>query len=292
VLWVVVLLTVGWVLFAGITNFQTSRALDFPPGAFNLSWGFFAGLGSATLFAVYDYGGYNNVCFFGGEVRDPAKNIPRAVLISIAAVALIYLVMTFTIIGVVPWREAITKGTLANEAIVAAFIQRLYGDKAATVMTLLILWTTFASLFAVMLGYSRVPYAAAADGQFFKAFARLHPRKNFPNFSLIFIGVTSALACWFDLGTLIAALIIIEKIARDIGQSLAVIVIRRYRPDIKLPFKMWFYPLPSLIALAGWLYILSTNERKIVLWGLVLLLLGIGAYFWRARARREWPFVV
>ncbi len=292
VLWVVVLLTVGWVLFAGITNFQTSRALDFPPGAFNLSWGFFAGLGSATLFAVYDYGGYNNVCFFGGEVRDPAKNIPRAVLISIAAVALIYLVMTFTIIGVVPWREAITKGTLANEAIVAAFIQRLYGDKAATVMTLLILWTTFASLFAVMLGYSRVPYAAAADGQFFKAFARLHPRKNFPNFSLIFIGVTSALACWFDLGTLIAALIIIEKIARDIGQSLAVIVIRRYRPDIKLPFKMWFYPLPSLIALAGWLYILSTNERKIVLWGLVLLVLGIGAYFWRARARREWPFVV
>lgn len=292
VLWVVVLLTVGWVLFAGITNFQTSRALDFPPGAFNLSWGFFAGLGSATLFAVYDYGGYNNVCFFGGEVREPAKNIPRAVLISIAAVALIYLVMTFTIIGVVPWREAITKGTLANEAIVAAFIQRLYGDKAATVMTLLILWTTFASLFAVMLGYSRVPYAAAADGQFFKAFARLHPRKNFPNFSLIFIGVTSALACWFDLGTLIAALIIIEKIARDIGQSLAVIVIRRYRPDIKLPFKMWFYPLPSLIALAGWLYILSTNERKIVLWGLVLLLLGIGAYFWRARARREWPFVV
>lgn len=292
VLWVVVLLTVGWVLFAGITNFQTSRALDFPPGAFNLSWGFFAGLGSATLFAVYDYGGYNNVCFFGGEVREPAKNIPRAVLISIAAVALIYLVMTFTIIGVVPWREAITKGTLANEAIVAAFIQRLYGDKAATVMTLLILWTTFASLFAVMLGYSRVPYAAAADGQFFKAFARLHPRKNFPNFSLIFIGVTSALACWFDLGTLIAALIIIEKIARDIGQSLAVIVIRCYRPDIKLPFKMWFYPLPSLIALAGWLYILSTNERKIVLWGLILLLLGIGAYFWRARARREWPFVV
>jgi amino acid transporter len=202
----------------------------------------------------------------------------------------IYLVMTFTIIGVVPWREAVTKGTLANEAIVAAFIQRLYGDTAATVMTLLILWTTAASLFAVLLGYSRVPFAAAVEGRFFKPFARVHPTKNFPNFSLVFLGIASALACWFELGTLIAALIIIEKIARDIGQAVAVIVIRRYRPEIQLPFKMWLYPLPALIALAGWIYILGTNQQEIVLWGLALMLIGIGAYFWQAKIRKEWPF--
>ena len=289
-MWVVVLLTVVWVLFAGLTNFQASRALDFPPGAFNLTRGFFSGLGTATLFAVYDYGGYNNVCFFGGEVKNPSKTIPRTVLLSIAAVAVIYLVMTFTIIGVVPWREAITQGTLANEAIVAAFIQRLYGDKAATVMTLLILWTTAASLFAVLLGYSRVPFAAAVEGRFFKPFARVHPTKNFPNFSLVFIGGAGALACWFDLGTLIAALVIIEKIARDIGQALAVIVIRCYRPEIKLPFKMWLYPLPALIALAGWIYILGTNQWQIVVWGLVLMFVGIGAYLGQAKVRREWPF--
>lgn len=291
-LWVVVLATVGWVLVAGLLNFETSRALDFPPGAFDMTWGFFAGLGGATLFAVYDYGGYNNVCFFGGEVKNPSKTIPRTVLLSIAAVAVIYLVMTFTIIGVVPWREAVTKGTLANEAIVAAFIQRLYGDTAATVMTLLILWTTAASLFAVLLGYSRVPFAAAAEGRFFKPFARVHPTKNFPNFSLVFLGVASALACWFELGTLIAALIIIEKIARDIGQAVAVIVIRRYRPEIKLPFKMWLYPLPALIALAGWIYILGTNQGQIVVWGLALMLVGIGAYLWQAKIRDEWPFEI
>jgi amino acid transporter len=292
VLWVVVLATVGWVLVAGLLNFETSRALDFPPGAFDMTWGFFAGLGGATLFAVYDYGGYNNVCFFGGEVKNPSKTIPRTVLLSIAAVAVIYLVMTFTIIGVVPWREAVTKGTLANEAIVAAFIQRLYGDTAAAVMTLLILWTTAASLFAVLLGYSRVPFAAAVEGRFFKPFARVHPTKNFPNFSLLFLGIASALTCWFELGTLIAALIIIEKIARDIGQAVAVIVIRRYRPEIKLPFKMWLYPLPALIALAGWIYILGTNEGKIVLWGLALMLVGIGAYLWQAKIRNEWPFEI
>ncbi|MFN7929072.1 MAG: amino acid permease [Blastocatellia bacterium] len=289
-LWIVVLLTVGWVLFAGLTNFQASRALDFPPDAFKMTWGFFSGLGGATLFAVYDYGGYNNVCFFGGEVKNPSKTIPRTVLLSIAAVAVIYLVMTFTIIGVVPWREAVTKGTLANEAIVAAFIQRLYGDTAAVVMTLLILWTTAASLFALLLGYSRVPFAAAVEGRFFQPFARVHPTKNFPNFSLVFIGVAGALACWFDLGTLIAALIIIEKIARDVGQAIAVIVIRQYRPEIKLPFKMWLYPLPALIALAGWLYILGTSERQIVAWGLGLMLLGIAAYFGQAKVKKEWPF--
>ncbi len=290
VLWVVVLLTVAWVLFAGITNFNPALAFDFPEHAFDINWIFFVGLGNATLNAIYDYGGYNNVCFFGGEVKNPSWTIPRAVLISIAAVAVMYMVMTVTIIGVVPWREAITAGTLANQAIVADFIQRLYGSKAATVMTLLILWTTFASIFAVMLGYSRVPYAAASDGHFFKPFARLHPTENFPNFSLVFIGITSALACWFDLATLIAALIIIEKIARDIGQAIAVIVIRRNRREIHLPFKMWFYPLPSLIALAGWIYILSTNQGKIVLWGLILMIAGLAAYLWQAKLKHEWPF--
>jgi amino acid transporter len=141
-----------------------------------------------------------------------------------------------------------------------------------------------------MLGYSRVPYAAAADGRFFKPFARLHPTKNFPNFSLVFIGLTAALACWLDLATLIAALIIIEKIARDIGQAVAVIVIRRYRPEIRLPFNMWLYPLPSLIALAGWIYILTTNQAKIVLWGIALMVVGVAAYLWQAKLKGEWPF--
>ena len=129
VMWVVVLLTVGWVLIAGLANFQLNRVLDFPPNAFNLSWSFFVGLGGATLTAVYDYGGYNNVCFFGGEVKDPGRIIPRTVLLSILAVAAIYLTMTITIMGVVPWREAINPDSLAYKAIVADFIQRLYGSQ-------------------------------------------------------------------------------------------------------------------------------------------------------------------
>ena len=290
ILWVVVLLTVGWVLFAGVTNFEAARAFDFPENAFNLSTVFFVGLGVASLNAIYDYGGYNNACFFGGEVKDPGRNIPRAVLYSIGAVAVMYMVMTVTIIGVVPWREAITEGTLANRAIVADFIQRLYGSKAATVMTLLILWTTFASVFAVMLGYSRVPFAAAADGRFFSAFARVHPTKRFPTFSLVFTGVTAALCCWFELPTLITALIVIQIIARDMAQVGAIILIRRQRPDIRLPFRMWLYPLPALIAFVGWIYILSTNGWKMFLLGIGLMVVGIIAWLIQSRLRSEWPF--
>ena len=211
-------------------------------------------------------------------------------LISIIAVAAMYMVMTVTIMGVVPWREAINPDNLAYRAIVADFIQRLYGPKAATVMTVLILWTTFASIFAVMLGYSRVPYAAAVDGRFFKPFARVHPTKRFPTFSLLLIGGASMAACWLELPTLITALIVIQIIARDLAQVIAVTLIRRNRPDIHLPFKMWLYPIPSIIAFAGWVYILSTNGARFVLLGVGLLIVGIGAYLLVARRRGEWPF--
>jgi basic amino acid/polyamine antiporter, APA family len=290
VLWVVVLFTVGWVLVSGISNFDPRLAFDFPAGAFDVSTVFFVGLGVASLNAIYDYGGYNNVCFFGGEVKEPGRNIPRAVLWSIAAVAVMYMVMTVTIIGVVPWREAITEGTLANRAIVADFIQRLYGSKAAALMTILILWTTFASVFAVMLGYSRVPFAAAVDGRFFAPFARIHPEKKFPTFALLFTGFSAALCCWFELPTLITALIVIQIIARDMAQVAAVILIRRHRPDIRLPFRMWLYPLPALIAFAGWVYILSTNGWRMLILGLGLMVVGILAWLIQSWRRGEWPF--
>jgi amino acid transporter len=230
------------------------------------------------------------VCFFGGEVKRPGYAIPRAILLSIIAVAAIYLTMTITIMGVVPWREAISPDSLAYKAIVADFIQRLYGSQAAAVMTVLILWTTFASIFAVMLGYSRVPYAAAADGRFFKPFARVHPKEHFPTFSLVAIGIASALACWLNLATLITALIVIQIIARDLAQVVAVTLIRRTRPDIHLPFRMWLYPLPSMIAFAGWVYILSTNGWRFIGLGVGLMALGIAAYFWQAYVKSEWPF--
>jgi amino acid transporter len=285
ILWVLVMFTALAVTVAGLLNFQVQRVFDFPPHAFVLSKDFFVGLGGATLLAMYDYGGYNNSCFFAGEVRHPERVIPRSVLISIGLVGVLYLTMNLTIIGVVPWREA-----MHSTFIVSDLMNRLYGSIVAQVMTGLILFTTFASLFAVLLGYSRVPYAAAIDGRFFPVFGRLHRTKDFPYFSVAFIGITSALASLLDLSDLITALIVIQVLVQFMAQVLAVTLIRRYRKDIRRPFQMWFYPVTSIIAFAGWAFVLAASGLKFILWGLALLVFGICAYLWTARVQQEWPF--
>ena len=284
-MWIVVLFTVGWVTFGGLTHFNLALVTDFPADAFTPSRSFFFGLGGATLIAMYDYGGYNNVCFFAGEVREPEKVVPRSILVSVAAVAALYLTMNITIIGVVPWREAVK-----STAIVSDFIQRIYGTGAAQAITMLVLWTTFASLFAVLLGYSRVPFAAAVDGRFFRPFARLHPTKNFPGFSVLFIGISSMAACLLTLDALINALIVIQVLVQFMAQVVAVTLIRRNRPDILRPFQMPLYPVTSAIAFLGWLYILVASGITYIVAGFALLLFGILAYLWRARLAREWPF--
>jgi amino acid transporter len=236
---------------------------------------------------MYDYGGYNNVCFFAGEVRQPERVIPRSILLSIGAVAILYLTMNVTIIGVVPWREAIH-----STSIVSDFFQRLYGLRAAQAITVLVLWTTFASVFAVLLGYSRVPFAAAVDGRFFRPFARLHPSKNFPSFSVLFIGISSAVACLLNLDVLINALIVIQVLIQFMAQVVAVTLIRRNRPDIDRPFRMPLYPVTSIVAFLGWLYILVASGAPYIAAGFGLLVLGVAAYLWRARRASEWPFVL
>lgn len=284
-LWVVVMGTGLWVVFGGLTHFDPAMAFQFPPNAFHLSAPFFAGLGAATLIAMYDYSGYFNVCLIGEEVRNPARTIPRSILISIAVLGCFYLLMNISIIGVIPWQHAMT-----SKAVVAEFIQKIYGSAAGKLMAVLILWTAFGSVFAILLGYSRIPYSAAVDGRFFSAFARLHPTKHFPTFSVIFMGVLSALACLLSLSDLINYMIVFQIMLQFIAQCIAVFRIRRYRKDIIRPYSMPLYPLPVLIALGGWIYILAASGWKYILSGLGLALLGTAAYMWRARRDRQWPF--
>lgn len=284
-IWCVVMLAALWIIADGLLHARLSLITDVPPGAFKLSRGFWMGLGGATLYALYDYGGYNTVCYVGGEVVRPAITIPRSILGAIAAVALLYLAMNFSIIGVVPWREA-----MQSKYIVSDFIARLHGPRAGAGMTTLILATAFASVFAGMLGLSRVPYAAAADGRFFRVFARLHPTGHFPSFAVVYIGIASAGASLLDLDALLKASTVIQTMIQSLGLVVAVTMLRRTRPDILRPFHMWLYPLPSVIAFAGWTFIVVTSGVTYILSGLGLLALGIAAYLWRARRRGEWPW--
>lgn len=242
------------------------------------------------LISTYDYWGYYDVCFLGGEVKDPGRTIPRAVILSILVVAAIYLVMNIAVLGVLPWREMSHSGE--QNYVVSIFMQRIYGVWAGRLVTALIMWTAFASVFSAMLGYSRVPYAAALDGNYFRAFARVHPERRFPTVSLLALGGGAMLACFLRLADVIAALVVIRLMLQFIVQAVGLMVLRHRRPNMPRPFRMWLYPLPALLAIAGFTFILLArrNFLREIHYALALLIVGVAIYLVRAWRRQEWPF--
>jgi len=280
VLWIGVLVTVLCIIASGLAHLQARTAFDFPPNAFTFSTGFVTGLGSAMLIAMYDFMGYYDICYVGGEVRNPARVIPRSIIYSVLAVAAIYSLMNLSIIGVVPWREAVQSKFIASQ-----FMEKLYGTGAASAVTALVLWTAFASVFALLLGYSRIPYAAAVNGHFFPAFARLHPTGRFPHVSLLVMGALAMVASLWNLDSVISALLTSRILIQFIGQIIALQYLRKSRPDVARPFRMWLYPIPSIIALVGWVYIFLTSGWTFVAFGLLTLVLGIVAYLIWQRKR-------
>jgi amino acid transporter len=290
-LWVGSLVTTFAVIVSGALNFNGAIAFDFPPDAFSFSLGFFVGLGASARVAIYDYLGYYNICYIGDEVQAPGRVIPRAILISVVAVALIYAGINLSIIGVVPWREFVPASEHPHsDFIVSVFMERLYGPHVATVFTAMVLWTAFGSVFALLLGYSRIPYAAAVDGTFFRVFGRVHPEKHFPHVSLVVIGVIAILCSTFSLGMVIDALLTTRIFVQFIGQVVAVVRLRSVRPDMPRPFRMWLYPLPALVALLGWIFVLATSKPIMIFLGLGTLALGVLAFFAWSWRTGHWPF--
>jgi amino acid transporter len=290
-LWVGTLITVLAVIVTGAVHFDPHIAFDFPPGAFNFSLGFFLGLGAASRIGIYDYLGYYDVCYIGDEVRDPGRVIPRSILISTAAVAVIYLGINLSIIGVVPWREFVPADAHPeSNFIVSIFMQKIYGTAVATIFTLLVLWTAFGSVFALLLGYSRIPFAAAESGYFFRVFGRLHPTKDFPYVSLLVLGTISIIAGFFSLGTVIDALIVTRILVQFMGQAFGLILLRRRSPDMPRPYRMWLYPVPALIAVLGWIFVFATTQLLVIVFGVGVLALGCLAFLLWSWNTKRWPF--
>jgi basic amino acid/polyamine antiporter, APA family len=292
-MWAVVMGTIAWIIVAGLTHFNAKQAFSFPAGAFHLSHSFFLGMGSAMLIAAYDYWGYYNVAFIGGEIKNPGKTIPRALLLSILLVACLYIVMNISILGVIPWQE-LDAAAKSNSGLytISVFMQRIYGTWAAYLATGLLLFAAFASVFSLMLGYSRVPYAAALDGNYFRVFAKLHPEHRFPHVSLIMLGVVAMAFCFLSLADVIAALVVIRITLQFLVQAIGVIVLRIRRPDMPRPFRMWLYPIPALLASAGFIFVLfaRTNSMKQIRYALVILFTGLIIYVLRSWKNGEWPF--
>jgi amino acid transporter len=206
--------------------------------------------------------------------------------LSIAGVALLYLTMNITILGAMPWQEVEQSKFIASD-----FMQRVWGPGAGVIVTVLMLWTAFASVFSLLLGYSRVPYAAAVEGDFFQAFARVHPVHAFPYVSLLVLGGMAILFCLFRLADVVTALVVIRIIVQFLAQTIGIIVLRSRRPDVPRPFRMWLYPIPALLAFAGFVYVVIMRPKSIVQIRLALLVVAAGTILYWIRRRNERPAV-
>jgi amino acid transporter len=288
-LWFGSLFTTAIVIVLGLRHFDPKLAFDFGNEPWKFSLGFLLGLGTAARVAVYDFLGYYDVCYIGEEVRDPGKVIPRSILISLIGVAIIYVGINLSIIGTIPWREFVpAEGNRNANFIVSIFVEKFLGHKAASFFTVLVLWTAFASVFALLLGYSRIPYAAAKDGYFFKMFATLHPKKNFPHISLLVMGILSIVCGFFNLDDVIQVLVTSRILVQFIAQIFAIRAIRKHA--MKMPFRMWFYPVPALIALVGWTFLFVTSNPGVIMASLGMLALGAILFVGWSAWGKTWPF--
>jgi fructoselysine transporter len=287
-LWVGVIGTILWIIIGGATHFDSKLA--FGGGLFggSSSWILFAGLGQATVKTVYSYLGYYNVCHLGSEIKDPGRIIPKSIYISIIGIAVLYIAMQLSVLGVIPWQEARN-----SSFIFSTFVERLYGHSAATVATVLILWIAFSSLFAVMLGYSRIPYAAAKDGAFFSAFAKVHPKKHFPHISLLALAATGfCFSLLFRLSDVISAILAMRILVQFIGQAVGLIIWRSRDKTTPRPFKMWLFPLPAVLAILAWLWLFYSIDWQFEVAGVGVIAVGIVLFMFRAKSRKEWPFAI
>jgi amino acid transporter len=282
---VVVLGTIGWAIVTGVMRGSWARVVALPVGAWKLDGSFFAGLGSAMLIATYDYWGYYNVTFLGGEVRQPGRVIPRAVLWSIGIVAVLYLGLNTSVLAVMGAPAVIAAGESvdARRALLSEFMRVAYapgmgasaGVWLGRLAAALVMVTAFASVFALLLGYSRIPFAAARDGNFPAVFGRLHRTRGFPVVSLLVLAGMACLFCFFSLADVIAALVVLRILLQFALQHVGVMLLRWRRPEMPRPFRMRLYPLPPLLALVGFGFVVVSRQkfhREVALAAVVVVL--------------------
>jgi len=271
----IVVLTILWIIISGLMNQQYPVEL-IPKGEDSFfSYAFWAAVGQGSVKTVYSYLGYYNVCHLGGEIKKPGVNIPRSIFISIAGISVLYLLMNISVMGVIRWQSVLEE----DKYLVSAFMENIHGHTAGVIVTVLILCIAFSSLFAVVLGYSRVPYAAAVDGNFFKIFSKVHPTKNFPYVSLIFLCALGFIFSLFmKLSAVISSILAMRILVQFIAQGIGVSLLRKRLGSKHLSFKMFLFPIPVILSIIIWLF-LFVSTGWFALYGSLIALLGVMVYY-------------
>ena len=282
-LWIIMLVAVVGTSAAGFSDFHPDLAFTYPVGAFDSR--FFMGLGAGLIIGIYDYLGYFTTAYMGDELRNPGKTMPGSILISVIAMMFVYLALNISVMGVVPWQDVATSKSIAS-----LVVEHSWGHFAAAVMTILIIVTAFASVFAGLLGGSRVPYQAAHDKVFLSAFGRLHAKHGFPHVALITMGVVMAAGTFFDLTEVINMLLAATIIVQSAAQIIALVVLRKRQPQLRRPYRQWLYPLPCVVAMLGWIYVyVSASKLSLILSG-AWIVAGLVVFIVWARVNKSWPF--
>src|SRR5215475_6473962 len=281
-LWIIMLVSVVGVSAAGFTDFHADLAFTYPADAFDSR--FFAGLGAGLIIGIYDYLGYFTTAYMGDELRDPGRTMPGSIIISVIAMMFVYLVLNISVLGVVPWHDI-----AESKSVASLVVEHSWGHAAASVMTVLIVVTAFASVFAGLLGGSRVPYQAAHEKVFLSVFGRLHPN-GFPHVALLAMGVVTAAGTFFDLQEVINMLLAATIIVQSIAQIAALVVLRKRQPGLERPYRQWLYPVPCVVALLGWVYVyVSASPLSLILSG-AWILFGLVVFVVWAKLNKAWPF--
>jgi len=282
-LWIVMLVSVVGVSAAGFSDFHADLAFTYPADAFGSH--FFVGLGAGLVIGIYDYLGYFTTAYMGDELRDPGRTMPGSIIISVIAMMFIYLILNISVLGVVPWHDI-----AESKSVASLVVEHSWGHAAASVMTVLIIATAFASVYAGLLGGSRVPYQAAHDKVFLSAFGRLHARHGFPHVALLAMGVVTAIGTFFDLSEVINMLLAASVIVQSIAQIAALVVLRKRQPGLERPYRQWLYPVPCFVALLGWVYVyVSASTLSLILSG-AWILAGLVVFVVWAKLNKAWPF--
>ena len=282
-LWAGVMATLAIVILAGIPHLKLDAFAFWRAARLDNAAGY-SGLGVALIYAVYDYLGYYNICYIGDEVRDPTRTIPRVIVISILTIGVIYIVMNACLISVLPMQQAMT-----SKSVVSDYLSLLLGPRAAQAISVLILWTAFASIFSLMLGYSRILYAAARDGNFFNLFSKLHATQAHPYVATLFLGGVATVFCQIPLKNVLQAILSIRAIIPFMAQILGAVILRQREPDRPRPFRMWLYPVPAIVALGLWSYIVISPQKGLKLGGVYVMVAGALFYLIRSMLERRKP---
>jgi len=292
VLFVGVLAAIAGVIVSGFAHAAATGGWQMPASPALTIPAALGGLAQATLLTTYCYWGYYNICFLGGEVRRPERTIPRAILLSVLFVAAFYVAMNLAALP--SMRDAashVASGAAVRLQLVADIAKSAFGTLAGRLMAALIVWTAFASVFSLLLGYSRVPYAAARDGNYFRFLAAVHPRHGIPHRSLVALGLVAACFCFFSLAQVITMLVITRILLQFFLQHAGVVLLRVQRPELARPFRMPLYPLPPMVAMAGFVFMIV--NRAHALGGLAvaagIAISGTLVYIYRAQRLRQWP---